>query len=151
MSCRQEAVVSFVELGILEPQNSTPVVFISRNLAPFEKLSRKVIPQNFIFQSSAPFICGHPQGRGLSTQQVHESPIKSREATSFCPLPKVRVLRQHREGTVIADSQVLSRRSCWSAVSWSQIKLAVNVNAVLQTDSGFEKNITIKISLTDHD
>jgi hypothetical protein len=34
--------------------NSTPLILISRNLAPFENLSWKVINQMCLFQSSAP-------------------------------------------------------------------------------------------------
>jgi hypothetical protein len=41
-----------------------PFTSISRNLAPFGKLSWKVITQKCLFQSSA------PRGRGLSIQQL---------------------------------------------------------------------------------
>jgi hypothetical protein len=43
MSRREEVGVSFVALGILEPQISTPLVLISRHLAPFDELGWKVI------------------------------------------------------------------------------------------------------------
>jgi hypothetical protein len=47
--------------------NSTPLISISRNLAPFDELASEVITQKCLFVARTHFICGHPRGQGLLT------------------------------------------------------------------------------------
>jgi hypothetical protein len=46
------------------------LISISRNLAPFGKLSWKVILRSTFWRVPSQYICDYPLGRGLSTHQV---------------------------------------------------------------------------------
>jgi hypothetical protein len=70
MSCREEVGVSFVVLGVLQPQIARHwfrSAAISRHLA--NSVGRSLLWRAF-FRVRPQFICGHPRGRGLSTQLV---------------------------------------------------------------------------------
>jgi hypothetical protein len=51
---REEVGVSFLAHRPIRTANSTSLISISRHLAPFDKVSWKVITQKCLFQSSAP-------------------------------------------------------------------------------------------------
>jgi hypothetical protein len=70
ISCREEVGVSFVVLGVLEPQIARHCIrsaAISRHLT--NSVGRSLLRSAF-FRVRPQFICGHPRGRGLSTQLV---------------------------------------------------------------------------------
>jgi hypothetical protein len=70
MSCREEVGVSFVVLGILEPQIECHwfrSAAISHHLT--NSIERSLLGRA-LFRVRPQFICGHPRGRGLSTQLV---------------------------------------------------------------------------------
>jgi hypothetical protein len=71
MSCREEVGV-YCCTRYSRTAHSTPLISISRDLAPFDKHSWKIISLIGLFQSSAPSsFCWRPRGRGLSTQLVN--------------------------------------------------------------------------------
>jgi hypothetical protein len=70
MSCRKEVGVSFVVIGVLEPQIARHWLrsaAISRHLV--NSVGRSLLWRAF-FIVRPQFTCGHPRGRGLSTQLV---------------------------------------------------------------------------------
>jgi hypothetical protein len=68
LPCREEASVSFVVLGVLEPQIARHWFrAISCHLA--NSVGRSLLRRAF-FRVRPQFICGHPRGRGLSTRLV---------------------------------------------------------------------------------